>query len=63
MSKPWVSGDDIAAHLRVTMETVYVWIANKQMPARKVGRPWKFLVSKVDEWVRGDCASRVRRAE
>lgn len=52
MSEPWLSADDIAAHLGVTKETVYVWIADKGMPAHKVGRLWKFQASEVDEWVR-----------
>lgn len=42
MSEPWLSADDIAAHLGVTKDTVYSWIADKSMPAHKVGRLWKF---------------------
>ena len=57
MSEPWLSADDIAAHLGVTKETVYVWIADKGMPAHEVGRLWKFQVSEVDEWVRSGGAS------
>lgn len=52
MSDPWRSADDIAAHLGVTNDSVYVWIAEKGMPALKVGRLWKFRSSEVDEWVR-----------
>ncbi|AYG02349.1 helix-turn-helix domain-containing protein [Gryllotalpicola protaetiae] len=53
MVEPWVSAEEIASHLGVTKETVYVWIAEKGMPAHKIGRLWKFQVSEVDEWVRG----------
>ena len=53
MSEPWLSADEIAAHLGVTKDTVYAWIAEKQMPAHKVGRLWRFQASEVDEWVRG----------
>ena len=53
MSEPWLSADDIAAHLGVTKDTVYAWIAEKQMPAHKVGRLWKFQAREVDGWVRG----------
>jgi excisionase family DNA binding protein len=49
---PWLSADDIAAHLGVTKDTVYSWISEKGMPAHKVGRLWKFQFSEVDEWVR-----------
>jgi excisionase family DNA binding protein len=52
MPEPWLSADDIAAHLGVTKDTVYSWIAEKAMPAHKVGRLWKFQASEVDEWVR-----------
>jgi excisionase family DNA binding protein len=52
MSEPWLSADDIAAHLGVTKDTVYSWIADKAMPAHKIGRLWKFQASEIDEWVR-----------
>ena len=52
MSEPWLSADDIAAHLGVTKDTVYAWISDKSMPAHKVGRLWKFQASEVDAWVR-----------
>jgi excisionase family DNA binding protein len=57
VSDPWLSADDIAAHLGVTKDTVYVWIAEKAMPAHKVGRLWKFQASEVDEWVRSGSAA------
>ncbi|PZU43785.1 MAG: DNA-binding protein [Microbacterium sp.] len=57
MSEPWLSADDIAEHLGVTKDTIYAWIADKRMPAHKVGRLWKFQASEVDEWVRGDGAA------
>ncbi|MGW9022633.1 helix-turn-helix domain-containing protein [Leucobacter chromiiresistens] len=57
MSEPWLSADDIASHLGVTKETVYVWISDKGMPAHKVGRLWKFKASEVDDWVRGGGAA------
>ena len=52
MSEPWLSAEEIAGHLGVTKDTVYVWIANKAMPAHKIGRLWKFQASEVDSWVR-----------
>ena len=53
MPEPWTSADEIAGHLGVTKDTVYVWIADKAMPAHKIGRLWKFQASEVDSWVRG----------
>jgi excisionase family DNA binding protein len=57
MSEPWVSAEGIAEHLGVTKDTVYGWIADKAMPAHKVGRLWKFQMSEVDAWVRSGGAS------
>lgn len=57
MTEPWVSADEIAAHLGVTKDSVYTWIAQKNLPAHRVGRLWKFKVSEVDEWVRSDGAT------
>ena len=57
MTEPWLSAEDIAAHLGVTKDTVYSWIAEKAMPAHKIGRLWKFQVSEGDSWVRGGGAA------
>lgn len=54
---PWLSADAIAAHLGVTKDTVYAWIADKRMPAHKVGRLWKFQAGEVDAWVRNGSAA------
>ena len=57
MTEPWLSADDIAAHLGVTKDTVYTWIAEKNMPAHKAGRLWKFQAREIDEWVRSGGAA------
>jgi excisionase family DNA binding protein len=51
-NEPWGSLDEIADHLGVSRDTVYRWIDDREMPANKVGRLWKFKVSEVDKWVR-----------
>ena len=63
VAEPWLSADDIAAHLGITKDTVYTWIAEKAMPAHKVGRLWKFQTSEIDEWVRRGGASASKRDE
>lgn len=55
--EPWLSADEIAAHLGVTKDTIYTWIAEKDMPAHKVGRLWKFQSTEVDDWVRSEGAA------
>ena len=57
MTEPWLSADDIAAHLGLTKDTVYTSIAEKSMPAHEVGRLWKFRASEIDEWVRSGGAA------
>ncbi len=56
-NEPWVSLAEIAQHLSVSRDTVYRWIDDRGLPAHKVGRLWKFMVSEVDEWVRAGKAA------
>ena len=57
MAEPWLSATEIAQHLGVTQDTVYSWIADKDMPSHRVGRLWKFQVSEIDGWVRNGGAA------
>ncbi len=57
MADRWLSVEEIAEYLGVSRDTVYAWIAKKDMPAYKVGRFWKFKADEVDEWVRSGKAS------
>jgi len=52
---------EIAAYLGIKRDTVYKWIADKRMPAHKVGRLWKFRKEDVDDWVRQDKAADKQR--
>ena len=51
MNDRWLSVDDIAAYLGIKRETLYKWLAEKDMPAHKVGNLWKFRKDEIDEWV------------
>ena len=51
MEDRWLSVDDIAAYLGIKRDTVYKWIGDRNMPAHRVGRLWKFRKEEVDEWV------------
>ncbi len=53
----WLSLDEVAAYLGITRDTVYKWIAEKQMPAYRMGRLWEFRKKEVDEWVRSGGAA------
>lgn len=51
MEDRWLSVDEIGAYLGVKRDTVYKWINEKNMPAHRVGKLWKFKKDQVDAWV------------
>ena len=53
----WYSTKEICNHLGVSRDTLLTWIADKGLPAHKVGRNWKFKPSEVDAWVKAGKAS------
>ena len=53
----WRSMSTMTEYLDVSRETILLWIENKNMPAHKVGRQWKFKISEVDEWIRSGAAA------
>lgn len=52
MEDRWLSVNEIAAYLGIKQDTIYKWIPEKQMPAHRMGRLWKFRKEEVDEWVK-----------
>lgn len=61
--EPWVSVESVAQHLGVAKDSVYRWIDARGLPAHKIGRLWKFKLSKVDEWVRAEGAAAKTRGD
>lgn len=59
MEDRWLSVDEIADYLGIKRDTVYKWIAEKEMPAHKIGRLWKFKKDEVDGWVRDGKAGEI----
>lgn len=51
-AEPWLSVEEIAAHLGVSKESIYRWLEKGRIPAHRVGKLWKFKTSEVDKWVR-----------
>ncbi len=51
MENRWLSVEEICEYLGVKKDTVYAFIKEKEMPAHKVGRSWKFRTKEVDAWV------------
>jgi len=60
-AEPWVSVDDVAAHVGVARDSVYRWIDSRGLPAHRIGKLWKFKLSEVDDWVRADGANEAAR--
>lgn len=50
-AEKWSSLEEVAEHIGVSKDTIYRWISKKQLPAKKIGRLWKFKISEVDDWV------------
>ena len=64
MEDRWLSVDEIAAYLGIKRDTVYKWISEKQMPAHRMGRLWKFRKEEVDKWVKtGGAGDNEKRKE
>ena len=57
ISDRWLSVEEVAAYLGVNRGTLYKWITRKSIPARKVGRLWKFRKEEIDEWVKSGRSS------
>ena len=51
MKERWLLVEQIASHLGGCPDNLTKWVECKKMPAGKAGRLWKFLTSKLDQWV------------
>lgn len=53
MDDKWINTDEAAEYLGVKATTIREWIKkDKGIPARKIGRQWKFKKDELDEWVK-----------
>lgn len=59
-TEPWLSVEEIAAHLGVSKETIYRWLEKGRIPSHRVGKLWKFKTAEVDDWVRSGGAAEKR---
>lgn len=41
-TEPWMSVEQIAERLAITLDSIYRWIERKSLPAHRVGRLWPF---------------------
>ena len=59
MNDRWLSVAEICIYLGIKRDTVYKWISEKQLPAHRLGKLWKFKISEVDEWVKNGDSMKV----
>ena len=48
----YVSIDDAADFLGVSVPTLRQWLKKELLPAHKIGKLWKFKISELDAWVK-----------
>lgn len=53
MVEPWVSAETVQQHLGISQDTLYRLIADRGLPATKIGGRWKFKLTLVDAWAIG----------
>jgi excisionase family DNA binding protein len=52
---PWISVAQVAEYIGVSQEIIYRWIKERNMPAHRIGKFWKFRVDEVDKWIFDGC--------
>lgn len=50
MVEPWVSAEAVQQHLGISQDTLYRLIADRGLPATKIGGRWRFKLTLVDAW-------------
>lgn len=48
----WVDLEEVSTYLGVSKDTVRNWIKKTDIPARKIGKQWRFKLSEVDLWIK-----------
>lgn len=44
--------EETCQYLKVTTRTLYRYIQNRQIPAFKLGKEWRFVRSDLEQWIR-----------
>jgi excisionase family DNA binding protein len=53
MENNWMTRTETALYLKVSRATLDRLLAQKKIPAYKVGRLWRFKKSEIDQWIEG----------
>lgn len=44
---------ELSDYLKTSEKTIYRMLADKKIPAFKVGNSWRFRQSEIDKWIKG----------
>lgn len=54
-----MKGKEVAEYLRIPIRTLYKLCQEGKIPAKKVGRHWRFRKSEIDKWF--DTGSNIKK--
>lgn len=46
--------EEVVAYLRISRKTINKLIKNKELPAQKIGKNYRFLKSEIDRYLKGE---------
>ena len=52
INENYIGMEDAALFLNIKPVTLRKWIKDKNVPAHKIGKQWKFRRSELEEWVK-----------
>jgi len=47
----WMTIDEVAEYLKVSKETIYKMVQQRQLPGSKLGNQWRFKQETLDAWL------------
>ena len=47
-----MTAEETCRYLKITPRTLYRYLQNRQIPAFKLGKEWRFVRSDLEQWIR-----------
>ena len=54
----WMTVEDVAEYLQLSMDMIYKMAQQGKLPASKIGAQWRFKREEIDKWVKSQRPSR-----
>lgn len=51
-NEKYISMKEVCDYLSVQRQTILSWIMQKDFPAVKVGKFWRFKLSEIEDWIK-----------